>query len=432
MEALLIAKRLEQLKHGGQVVFDKQTKQYRPIKWRDMVILLRSIKGKADIMLEALRQRAIPAYAEVGSGYFQETEVQVMLSLLSVIDNPRQDIHLAGVLRSPLVGLTADQLAQIRVYSREGDLWDAVMVAGTAATDTIKPALDSFMARLASWSSHAGRHGVPELVWRIYRDTGYYDYVGGMPGGPLRQANLRALYDRARQYEETNFRGLFRFLRFIDSLKDQGSDLAVARILGESEDVVRVMSIHKSKGLEFPVVVVADLGKKFNLADAEKALVLCHKTLGVGPYVVNTELRFRYPSIARLGLAHKLKLEAKAEELRILYVALTRAREKLILTGSAKNLVKKCTKWSRTVDRTDIGLPEYLIAGANTYLDWLARQYPAITTVRLSETTAAVTASPRGRWRWTRRNGRLPFVSAAISAPRKYLGKPNRHNGKNS
>lgn len=374
LEARLIAKRLIQLKEENRYVYDKTNKGYRALAWRDVVILLRSTKGKAAVLLEVLRQIGIPAYAEVDNGYFREIEVQVMLSLLSIIDNPRQDIHLAGVLRSPIVGMTAAQLAEARLCRPAGDLWRAVTeYASTqsgSADSNLQSKLQRFIVQLDNWRALSRRNGVPELIWQIYRNTGYYDYVGGIPGGTLRQANLRALYDRARQYETTNFRGLFRFLRFIDQMQDKGSDLAVARALGESEDVVRIMSIHKSKGLEFPVVFVADLGKNFNLQDS-RGLVLCHKVLGVGPYVTNPELRYRYPTIARHAIAYKLDMETKAEELRILYVALTRAREKLILVGSAAKLAKRAAAWCQTVGRINPLLPDSLISGAKSYLDWL-------------------------------------------------------------
>ncbi|SMC95747.1 DNA helicase/exodeoxyribonuclease V, subunit A [Sporomusa malonica] len=367
-EAVLIARRINELMTSGYAVFDKHSGGYRPLMFRDIVILLRSVKGKAQALQDMLRQNGIPCYAELDSGYFAETEIAIMLALLHVIDNPQQDIPLAAVLRSPLVALDGDELAGIRLCKGEGSLWDAVLAysGADAASGKVLP----FLEQMSAWRSLARRKGVAELIWHIFHDTGYYDYVGGMPGGVLRQANLRALYDRARQYEATNFRGLFRFLRFIERLKDKNSDLSVARALGESEDVVRVMSIHKSKGLEFPVVIVADIGKNFNLQDMT-ALVLCHKELGVGPYVTLPELRFRYPTPARWGIQHKLELETKAEELRILYVALTRAREKLILIGSAKKLPQKCTSWCRSVGEPAEKLPASQVIKAKSYLDWI-------------------------------------------------------------
>ena len=375
LEARFIARRIDELMTSHYEVYDKSQKSYRALAYRDIVVLLRSVKGKANIMLDVLRQTGIPAYAELDAGYFREIEVQIMLSVLTVIDNPRQDIALAAVLRSPLIGFTTEQLVQIRLCGAGDDLWSAMLsyideTAQEQVDDKLKSRVQSCMNQFEQWRNLSRRTGVPELIWQIYRDTGYYDYVGGMPGGMLRQANLRALHDRARQYEVTNFRGLFRFLRFLERMQDKGSDLAVARALGESEDVVRIMSIHKSKGLEFPIVFVADLGKKINLQDS-KALVLCHKTLGVGPYFTNPELRFRYPTLARHGISHKLIMETKAEELRILYVALTRAREKLILVGSTTKLGKNAAQWCQGLETVGTILPDGLIAGAKSYLDWI-------------------------------------------------------------
>lgn len=372
LEARLIAKKMTEYMTGGYLVYDKGLKEYRNLAWRDIVILLRSVKGKANVMLDVLRKAGVPAYAELDAGYFREIEVQIMVSLLSVIDNPRQDIALAAVLRSPLVGFTTEELAEVRLCCPGEDLWSALSQKSNQdnLSERSQEKVAGFVKQFEQWRNFSRRKGVPELIWQIYRDTGYYDYVGGMPGGMLRQANLRALHDRARQYESTNFRGLFRFLRFVERMQDKGSDLAVARALGESENVVRIMSIHKSKGLEFPLVFVADLGKNINLQDS-KALVLCHKTLGVGPYVTNPELRFRYPTLARHGISHKLIMETKAEELRILYVALTRAREKLILVGSVSKLAKKAAGWCQYTNQLQTALPDALIAGASNYLDWL-------------------------------------------------------------
>ena len=402
-EAALIARRIQELRAEQALVFDKSSRSYRPLQFRDIVILLRTVRGKAQVLVDALRHMEIPCYAEVESGYFQETEVGVMLALLGVIDNPRQDIPLAAVLRSPLVGLDAGRLAQLRLDFREGELWDAVRSA--AEQELPEEELSLFCRRLNGWRDLARSRSVAELIWRIFRDTGYYEYAGGMPGGGLRQANLRALYDRARQYEATNFRGLFRFLRFVEKMQERGSDLAVARVLGESEDVVRVMSIHKSKGLEFPVVFVADLGKNMNLQDT-RSLLLCHKELGVGPYVTLPELRFRYPTPARRAIAHRLEMETRAEELRILYVAFTRAREKLILVGSAADLAKKCAAWSRDVAGAEMLLPAALVAKGRSYLDWLVpavARHPGGEAFRLwggcDISPAGAAAAHPSRWR---------------------------------
>ena len=367
-EAWLIAQRMIELKADNRCVYDKGA--WRSLEWRDMVILLRAPAGKAAILLDVMRNFGIPAYAEEDSGYFQATEVKVLLALLSVIDNPRQDIPLAAVLRSPLTGLTATQLAMIRL-EQAGDLWEALTAYGMQGADNgLCQAVNSFLTSLEKWRNYARRRGVAELITQLYRDTGYYEYVGAMPGGAVRQANLRALYDRARQYETTNFRGLFRFLRFLERLTGDGGDMAVAKALGEGENVVRIMSIHKSKGLEFPVVFVADLGKQFNLRDTTNSILL-HKERGIGPYCYQPERRFSFPTLAWHGISHLLTMESKAEELRVLYVAFTRAREKLILVGSAAKLADQCARWSRQASRTETALPDSLIATARTCLDWL-------------------------------------------------------------
>ena len=369
-EAALIARRLQKLQEEQVQVYDKGLGGYRPLAWRDVVVLLRSVRAKGPVLLEALREAGIPAYADVDEGYFREIEVEVLLAALAAVDNPRQDIPLAAFLRSPLVGCKAAELAEIRLASAErSDLWDAVTVLADLETEAGRKAAHA-VELLEGWRRLARRRGVPELLLRIYRDTGYYEYVGGLPGGALRQANLRALYDRARQFESTHYRGLFRFLRFVEDMREGGADMAVARILGEQENVVRVMTIHKSKGLEFPVVVVADAGKQFNLQDLKKP-VLFHKTQGLGPQVIDVNTRYRYPGAARKAVAHCLELETKAEELRVLYVALTRAREKLILTGRLKHADKAAANWCRQSCRSEELLPPGLIAEAKGYLDWL-------------------------------------------------------------
>jgi ATP-dependent helicase/nuclease subunit A len=227
-----------------------------------------------------------------------------------------------------------------------------------------------FLDQLDSWRTEARQGSLADLIWRIYLETKYFDFVGGLPGGLQRQANLRALYDRARQYESTSFRGLFRFLRFIERMKDMGIDLGAARAIGEQEDVVRIMSIHRSKGLEFPVVFVAGLTKKFNQQDL-KNNVLIDKKLGFGPKFVNPDLRLSYPTLPNLAIKRKMRKELVAEELRVLYVALIRAKEKLSLVGAVTQLDKRILQWSKHFGYRDVMLPDYDLAKANSYLDWI-------------------------------------------------------------
>jgi len=406
MIGLRIAELMGHADAGGKAhqVYDKGTKSYRAPTYRDIVILLRATQAWAPVIIEELRMLGIPAYADLSTGYFTATEVQVMMSLLKVIDNPLQDIPLAGVLRSPMFRFTAEELALIRVCSPRTGFFEAVERAAARMEECVSHTVDavdpdssragsddtsadrydidealrnklqSFLDQLHSWRTDARQGSLADLIWRIYRETGYYDLVGGLPGGLQRQANLRALYDRARAYEATSFRGLFRFLRFIERMQDSGSDLGTARALGEQEDVVRIMSIHKSKGLEFPIVFVAGLSKQFNEQDLRQSFLL-HKEWGLGPKFVDPNRRVSLPSLAWLAVRRQLKSEMLAEEMRILYVALTRAREKLILVSSFRTLEKEVAKWQRLVIGSEHTLSDHAVLSARSYADWI---FPAL------------------------------------------------------
>ncbi|MFZ5646439.1 MAG: helicase-exonuclease AddAB subunit AddA [Bacillota bacterium] len=366
-EARLVARRIGDLVGRGFQIYDSGINQLRPVRYRDVVVLLRSVRNVASVFVDEFNSLGIPASADTGSGYFESSEIETMISLLKIIDNPRQDIPLAAVLRSPVCGLGAEDMAAVRMACRDGDLWEAVLISAKSAGGELSCKLTRFAGSLDRWRQIARSATMTDLIWTIYRETGYYHYVGAMPGGALRQANLRALHDRAGQYEATTFRGLFSFLRFIDRLREKGEDQGKARALGENEDVVRIMSIHRSKGLEFPVVVVAGLGKKFNVQDLNRD-VLLHRDLGLGPMLVNAATRISYPTLARMAVRERLRRETLAEEMRILYVAMTRAREKLILTGTVANLDKASRLWSRGVS-TNISAS--CILGAGSHLDWV-------------------------------------------------------------
>ncbi|WP_400162552.1 helicase-exonuclease AddAB subunit AddA [Brevibacillus sp. TJ4] len=377
LEARLIASRIRRWMEPGEgeeplLVYDKQAGGLRPVSYRDIVILLRATSGWGEIMQEELRKAGIPVHAEQTSGYFAATEVEIMLSLLRVIDNPLQDIPLAGVLRSPLVGLSEEHLAQIRMQYPAGTFHQAVLqyAEEQPVRNQWERRLRTFMRQLDDWRTQARRGALSELITRLYRDTGYFDYVAALENGQQRQANLQALYDRAKQYESGSYRGLFRFLRFVDRLQEAGNDMGEARTIGENEDVVRVMTIHKSKGLEFPVVFVAGMGKQFNTMDLKSSFLL-HKDLGFGPLAVDPDNQVRYPSLAALGIRQQLHRDLLAEEMRVLYVALTRAREKLILLGSAKDLAKSVGDWGVQGDGERLADEELI--RARGYLDWVGR-----------------------------------------------------------
>ncbi len=359
-ECRFIAGRIGELLASGRMAARKDG-TLEPLSYRHIVVLLRSMAGKADVLIQALQEGGIPSYAEQSGGYFAAVEVQVMLALLRCIDNPEQDLAMAAVLRSPLVGLDETALAGVRLAG-DGTLWQNLPAFVALLPDGVdeKEDLQQFMAAFDSWRTYSRRHGVAELLQRLYDDTAYVDFVGAMPGGDVRQANLKALYDRARQYEEAGFRGLFRYLQLMDKMKEDGLDLAPAKVVSEKEDVVRIMSIHKSKGLEFPVVFVADMGKAFNRRDTQDQ-ILFHNRLGIGLKQYDPEWRISYPTLIWSGIAAQLRWEGTAEEERILYVAMTRARDQLILTGHSSHIDRDWQRWTSHLNP----------AQAKSYFDWV-------------------------------------------------------------
>ncbi|MFP3421192.1 helicase-exonuclease AddAB subunit AddA [Bacillus sp. SIMBA_154] len=370
-EARVIAKKIKELVEQPFQVYDAKQQMTRNLQYRDIVILLRSMPW-APQMMEELKKQGIPVYANLSSGYFEATEVSVILSLLKVIDNPYQDIPLAAVLRSPIVHLDENEMALMRTSDKKGTYYDAVK-AFMSVTHSDHPTckkLERFFRFLRKWRDFSMNHSVAELIWEVYRDTQYVDYVGGMPGGKQRQANLRALYDRAKQYEKAAFRGLFRFLRFIERMQERGDDLGAAKTFSETEDVVRMMTIHSSKGLEFPVVFTAGLGRNFNMMDLNQSYLL-DKELGFGSKYIHPELRISYATLPLVAMKKKMRKELLSEELRVLYVALTRAKEKLFLVGSVKNQVKALSKWQNAANGEEWLLPDFERYQAKTYLDFI-------------------------------------------------------------
>lgn len=350
-------------------VVDKETQSQRDLQYRDIVILMRSMTWAATISDE-LKKQGIPVYAELSTGYFEAIEVKVMISLLKVIDNPRQDIPMASVLKSPIVGLNEDELASIRLANKNGSFYEAAVNYRKQNTDSTAKRIEKFLGQLDLFRLESKQGALSELIWNIYRETGYYDFVGGMPGGRQRQANLRALYDRARGYETTSFRGLFRFLRFIERMEERGDDLGSARALSEQEDVVRIMTIHKSKGLEFPVVILGAMEKQFNQQDLRQKYLL-HKDLGFASKYIDPVKRITYPTLFYHALQQEKMRELLAEEMRVLYVALTRAKEKLVMVGTVASMEKKVQKWQKMIDHSEWVLPAHFRIESKTYLDWV-------------------------------------------------------------
>ena len=377
-EARFIIKRIRELIDGGATVYDAKqkdpAKRVRPMQYSDIVILMRSMTWSNDLV-EEFKAAGIPLYADSSKGYFEALEVMVMLNVLKIIDNPYQDIPLASVLRAPFIGCTENELAKIRLVNRKVPYYDAVKQfveeekSGINSNTAVK--LQRFLTQLETWRNLARRGSLSELIWKVYIDTNYYEMVGAMTNGKQRQANLRTLHDRALMYEKTSFRGLFRFLRFIDRMRSRGDDLGVAKSIGEKDDVVRLVTIHSSKGLEYPVVFVAGLGRNFNQMDFSNSY-LFDQQFGLAVKAIDPDDRIMYTSLPFLAMKEKKILELKAEEMRILYVAMTRAKEKLILVGTVKDWEKVRSKWCEGQHLpTDVMLPEYSRARAKNYLDWI-------------------------------------------------------------
>ncbi len=363
LEAQIAAKRIREITNGEITVFDKNTGNVRSAEYRDIVILMRNTRKTAPVFERVLSEYSIPVYTDTGRSYLCSLEVQTVLSYLQIIDNPRQDIPLIAVLRSPIWGFTPDELAQLRTRHRGGCFYDAI--AAAAENGDGKSA--EFVSALCDLRKRAEYTGIDRLIWHIYYSCGYYAYAGSLSRGTERQANLRLLFERAAEFEHTKLSGLFSFMNYIETIKSENHDLSPAKVFGENENVVRIMSIHKSKGLEFPVVILADTAHRFNTEDTKKSM-LWHEKAGIGTDYTDTEVRVRYPSLPRTLAAHIIRREMLSEEMRLLYVALTRAREKLIITATFAEHEKN---WREPQYGSDgKALPVY-VRGSMCFRDWI-------------------------------------------------------------
>ncbi len=381
-----IIKDLMKVNEDGKIqkVYDKGIDGYRPVEFRDIVILLRATSTWAPVFADELMNMDIPTYADVGVGYFDTIEIKTILSLLQIIDNPMQDIPLISVLKSPIFGFTPENLIDIRIQSKDKTFYEVLQSTSEydeftdsqnennsefiPSEECINKSKD-FLIKLKEFKEKSMYMSTDEFIWYLYTRTGYYAYVGALPGGSQRQANLKVLFERAKQFEETSFKGLFNFVNFIEKLKKSSSDMGSAKTLGENANVVRIMSIHKSKGLEFPVVICSAMGKNFNTQDFKKS-ILYHHNLGYGPQFVDYERRISFPSIAKEALKSKINIENLSEEMRVLYVAFTRAKEKLIITGSTRNIQDSIKKWLNGIESID-AISQYEILKGKNFLDWI-------------------------------------------------------------
>lgn len=369
-EAKVIAHRIKELvsEETGLSVVDKQTGQYRKACYSDMAILLRS-SGLDTVLAEVLAAEGIPAHMVSTEGYFNALEIVTILNYLRIIDNPFQDIPLLAVLKSPIAGITDEELAVLRVFHGEDCLCQCVQAyAKEGEEETLRSKLSEFLEQLEQFRQKMYYMAVPEFICHILEVTGYGDYIAVMPGGTQRKANMDMLIDKALAFEQTSYTGVFQFIRYIEQLQKYKVDMGEASILNENDNTVRIMTIHKSKGLEFPIVFVAGLGKEFNRQDEKKPLAL-HGSMGIGMDSIYLDSRIKRKTLLRKSIVLKNRLETLGEELRVLYVALTRAKEKLILSGCAENLETAVTNAYKEAYQT---APAYgALIRANTYLNWI-------------------------------------------------------------
>ena len=349
LEALAVGQKIKAMV-GKQQITDRETGQYRPIEYGDIVILLRTASGWAEAFSEVLSSMGIPSYTMSKTGYFSATEVVTVLNYLKICDNPRQDIPLAGVLRSPVVGCTSQELALIRAGRQGKMIYDCVQeylteeMQGQAVPEQehrqLKEKLEKFTEQLERFREMAAYTPVHQMVLRILRETGYGNYVKALPDGAQRSANLSMLVEKALEYEKTSYRGVFNFVRYIEHLHKYDVDYGEVNLDSAGAGAVQIMTIHKSKGLEFPVVIAAGMGKQFNFQDVN-ARILIHPDLGIGADAIYPKERVLVSSVMKQVLRRQILMESLGEELRVLYVAMTRAREKLILTGTIGKLEKQ-------------------------------------------------------------------------------------------
>lgn len=384
LEAMAVAKRIKELTSESSdfVVLDKTTKEYRKAEYKDIVILLRTISGWSDIFASVLMEQGIPVYTGSQTGYFSTIEIRTILMYLNVIDNPIQDIPLAASLKSPIGGFSGEELAVIKSCFPDENLYDACLRYSMLSVsksegkekldirEDLCKKLGKFFDLIDEFRSMVPYTGIHDLLWCILEKTGYGKFVEAMPGGEQRKANMDMLVEKALVFETTSYKGLFNFVRYIEYLQKYEVDFGEAGTLGENDNTVKIMSIHKSKGLEFPVVFVSGLGKNFNKQDTRSKIVL-HPDLGMGADFIDPEVRVKAPTLIKKVIGQQTNLENLGEELRVLYVALTRAKEKLIMTGGIKKLSDKLQSVLPVLYESEKRLLFSRLSKAATFLDWI-------------------------------------------------------------
>ena len=403
-EFRMIGMRIKQMVENQELIFHPEDGQMHPIQYGDIVLLERT-KAINNSLMEEFNKLNIPLTVHDVESYFQATEVRVMMSLLKIIDNPQQDIPLAAVLRSPIVGLTNQELAFIRLQNRSVDYYAALQsfmgnyqrkalhhqsLLTSEQVSALYEKADHFLGLLRVFRQTAQQQTLVDLIWQIYDQTGYLDYVGAMPGGHQRQANLHALYQRAHSYEQSSFKGLYQFIRFVEKMQEHDKDLGVAPTQ-LTANTVNVMTIHGSKGLQFPVVFLIDATHGFNKGAARENAVV-DAVAGVGIRYMDDQ-RVIYDTPQRQAVIEEIQRGERAEDLRVLYVALTRAEQRLIITGSfneemrTQSLVGSWQRWQKAYQSKNLLIGPQPRITANSFMDWVGlalARYPEFNAQQLS------------------------------------------------
>jgi ATP-dependent helicase/nuclease subunit A len=371
LEAKFVANRIKELVENKFQIYDAKKQEKRDIKYKDIVVLLRSTKDPAPIFEKEILNLGMPVFSDSSAEYLESIEIQTIMSLLKIIDNPLQEIPLVAVMRSMIGGFTDNDLVEIRLSDKYDNFYNTILKSKQSVSNPLRAKIDQFLNNLEMWRKEQEYLSLDELIWKIYNDTGYYNYVGLMTNGELRQANLKMLFERAKQCESISFKGLFNFINYIEKIKTSSKDMDSAKIIGENDDVIRIMSIHKSKGLEFPVVFLSGTGKQFNMQDLNNKILL-HPEIGIGVKYIDYDMQIEYDTLSKQAMRNQIMLETLSEEMRVLYVALTRAKEKLIITGYSttdkqNGLHDICDKYSE--------LNSILLKKCKTYLDWMELVY---------------------------------------------------------
>lgn len=361
VEAFAAARIIKEAK--GTPIYDGKMEVTRSLTNRDIVILLRGARGTAEIYYEALLKEGIPSFIDTSDGYFDTVEIEVFLNLLRIIDNKKQDVPLLSVLRSQIFGFTIEELIEVRLMKKQAAYFEAFDYYRSEGNNmALRAKCQAAAETISQWTKAATFMTLEDLLWKLVRETTYYEYIGAIPGGVQRQANVRALIDKAVQFQNSQMKGLFHFIRYIEAVKKQKVPMGQVKLLGEKDDVVRIMTIHKSKGLEFPMVLVGGLGKRF-VRDRKGSRINWHKDLGIGLRWIDKEHHSYKKTLMQTAIEQRKSKEDMAEEIRVLYVAFTRAMDKLILLASVTD-IEKTKNGYELKDSEDVG-------SAGCYLDFI-------------------------------------------------------------